>query len=535
MITRLLINGNIHTLSAELPHATCLALMGERIVAVGGPEVRSLASAKTQIDDLKGATVIPGLTDAHIHWEWTSLSLKRVSLFDLTSKKASVEAVRERVARHQPGEWITGQGWSQGMWEDTGGAFPTAADLDAVAPENPVFLAARSGHATWSNSLALKLAGVTRDTPDPPGGEIGRDALGNLTGILYEEASSLVGDVVPKPTREEIAAQMLEAQELAWRAGLTGLHDFDRPSAFEAMQMLHEKGQLGLRILKQINDPFIHHAQGLRLRFGFGDDWLRIGALKIFADGALGSVTALMIEPYIGEPGNRGMVVTPKERMTELVLEATRMGMPSTIHAIGDQAVRDVLDVYEVARQEEARLGIPRRARRHRIEHVQIIHPDDVHRLADLDIIGSFQPIHATSDYLMADRLWGSRAALSYNPRVQIDRGVRVAFGSDSPVETFDPLAGIHAAVTRRRPDGAPGEEGWYPEARLSVDEAIRGYTQGPAWAAGMEDRLGELREGFLGDLVVLDRDPYKIEPHDLLKVKVLGTMVGGEWRWRGL
>ncbi len=531
-MNHLLVNANVYTLDGAYPRATTILVRDGRIAAVGDDSVRALADRGCPIHDAKGATVVPGMVDAHIHWEWTALNLKRIDLFDVPSRQEAVRRVAEAARRAKPGEWLIGFGWAQGMWPDP--VFPTAADLDAVAPNHPVYLPARSGHATWVNSAALKLAGITDSTANPPGGEIQRDPKGRATGILLEEASSLVGRVVPKPSAEEIAAAMEEAQRLAWRCGLTGLHDYDCTSAFEAFQLLHERGKLGLRVVKNINDPYIHHAHALRLRWGFGDDWLRLGGLKIFADGALGSVTAQMVDPYDGQPQNRGIIVTPKERMLELSLEGSRRGFPSTIHAIGDEAVRHVLDVYTEVRRDEAARGVPRSAMRHRIEHVQLIHPDDEGRLAELDIIGSFQPIHATADYPVADRYWGARSRLGYNARVQLDRGVRVAFGSDSPVEPFEPFKGIHAAVTRRRADGTPGPDGWYPEARLTVDEALRGYTQGPAWAAGMENRLGTIKAGYLADLVLLDRDPYRIDPHDLQKVEALATMVGGEWRFGG-
>jgi len=326
---------------------------------------------------------------------------------------------------------------------------------------------------------------------------------------------------------------MAEAQRKAWAAGLTGIHDFDDPSCLIALQLLRERGELGLRVVKNINDPYIEHAHALGIRWGFGDEWLRIGGLKIFADGALGPRPAAMIAPYEGEPDNTGIVVTDKEQMYEWVSRASAAGLPSTIHAIGDRAVHDVLDVYEAVRQEEAARGIPPQARRHRIEHVQLVHPDDVGRLGELQIIASMQPIHATSDWEMADRYWGARARLGYNARLQQEAGAVLAFGSDAPVEPFDPLMGIYAAVTRRRPDGSPGPDGWYPEQRLDVDTTLRAYTQGPAYAAGLERALGMLAPGFLADLVMLDRDLFALPPDELLTVRVLGTMVGGVWRWR--
>ncbi len=531
-IDRLLINGNIYTLSPAAPHATAVAISRDRIVVVGDDSLRDLAGPHTAVDDLGGKTALPGLTDAHIHWQWTSSALRDINLMDTPSKEDALRRVAERARTSRPGEWLVGRGWAQASWP--GGAFPTAADLDAVAPDNPVYLTARSGHAAWVNSAALREAGIGSGTPDPAGAVIQRDAAGRATGILLEgPAMDLVADLIPRLTADQLADLMEQSQTLAWKSGLTGIHDFDDPDAFEAMELLHEQGRLGLRIVKNINRPFIEHAIRLRLRWGFGDDWLRLGGMKLFADGALGPRTALMIEPYEGEPDNRGVAVLDKEEIYELVSAASRAGFPSTIHAIGDKAVHDVLDVYQAVRQEEAGRGVHPTERRHRIEHVQLIHPDDAHRLADLDIIASMQPIHAMSDYPMADRYWGARAQWGYNARGQIDVGARVAFGSDSPVEPFQPLKGIHAAVTRRRADGSPGLDGWFPDARLTIDEAIRGYTQGPAYAAGMEDRLGMIAPGYLADLVLFDQDLYAVPPDDLLGVQVLGTMVGGAWRYR--
>jgi predicted amidohydrolase YtcJ len=343
----------------------------------------------------------------------------------------------------------------------------------------------------------------------------------------------MVWSKIPHPTPEQVAPWMAEAQTLAWQAGLTGIHDYDNPGCLVALQMLRERGELGLRVVKQINVPWIEHAHELGIHSGFGDEWLRFGSLKIFADGALGPRTALMVEPYEGEPDNTGITVTDKEEMYELVSRASAAGMSSAVHAIGDKAVHDVLDVYQTVRQEEAARGVPRRQRRHRIEHVQLIHPDDAHRLGELDIIASMQPIHATSDWEMAERYWGPRARWSYNWRAQIEAGARLAFGSDAPVEPFAPLKGIFAAVTRRRPDGAPGPEGWYPEGRLDMQTALLGFTQGPAYAAGMENDLGQIAPGFLADLIVLDRDLFTIAPNEILSTQVLGTLIGGEWKHR--
>jgi predicted amidohydrolase YtcJ len=533
MIDRILFNARIYTLNPAQPRVSALAIHRDRIVAVGDDDaIRALADSNTRLDNAGGRPVIPGLTDAHIHWDGVAQSLKQVDVFEVLTKAEALRRVAERAAQTPPGDWIVGRGWTQALWPDR--AFPTAAALDSVAPQHPVYLGAKSGHAAWVNSAALRLAGITASTTDPAGGSFQRDASGQPTGILLEDPAMLmVWSKVPHPTPEQVAPWMAEAQTLAWQAGLTGIHDYDNPDCLVTLQLLRERGELGLRVVKQINVPWIEHAHELGIHSGFGDEWLRFGSLKIFADGALGPRTALMIEPYEGEPDNTGITVTDKEEMVELISRASAAGMSSAVHAIGDKAVHDVLDVYQAVRQEEAARGIPRSARRHRIEHVQLIHPDDAHRLGELGIIASMQPIHATSDWEMADRYWGARARWSYNWRVQIEAGARLVFGSDAPVEPFEPLKGIFAAVTRRRPDGVPGPDGWYPDGRLDMQTALLGFTQGPAYAAGMEHDLGQLAPGFLADLLVLDRDLFTIAPDEILDTQVLGTLIGGDWRFR--
>jgi len=533
MTDRILYNGNIITHDPKHPRVTALAISGGRVVAAGfDADILELATRHTVRENLRGETVVPGLTDAHIHFSWTARTLREVDVFEAPSKQVIIARVAERAAQLPPDTWIIGQGWTQEAWEDK--RFPTAQELDAATTQHPVYLRSKSVHSFWVNSRALEIVGINADTPDPEGGRIGRYPDGRPDGMLYENAARLVTPFIPSPSTEEIADMMAEAQKLALAAGLTGLHDFDGPDCLRALQVLKEREQLHMRVVKNINHEWIDHAQTLGIRWGFGDDWLRIGHLKMFADGALGPRTALMIEPYRGEPNNYGVRVMPKAEMQAYVSTASRFGIPSAIHAIGDQAVRDVLDIYEAVRREETARGETHVMRRHRIEHVQVIHPDDIPRMRALSIIASMQPLHATSDYQMSDAYWGARSEYAYNARVQIDQGIVTAFGSDSPVEPFDPLRGIHAAVTRQRPDGSP-QGGWYPHLRLSVDEAVRGYTVGAAYAAGMETRLGRLAAGYWADLVVLDHDIYKIEAESLLETQVLATMVGGEWRFGGV
>ena len=507
-----------------------LAISYGRLVALGNDDdIQRLSDSRTVAVNLDGKTVLPGLTDAHLHWEAQSRALKSVNVFEVSSKALALERVAERVNSTAAGQWITGQGWAQDLWHDR--AFPRKADLDAVAPNNPVFLEAKSGHAGWVNSAALAVAGISNTSPDPAGGHIMRDDAGTASGILLETAMDVVRDHIPNPTPEQLADMMVDAQALALRSGITMIHDFDEPSCLVALQILRERGDLALRVVKQINQRWLDAALDSGMRRNFGDDGIRIGALKLFADGALGPKTALMFEAYEGEPGNYGMTVVDKEEMVELVSRASKFGLPSSIHAIGDKAVHDVLDVFESVRLEEAARAEPVSSRRHRIEHVQIIHPQDVGRLARLNIIASMQPIHATSDMATADRYWGARNKYAYNPRLQLDHGARIAFGSDAPVEPFDPFLGIHAAITRER-NGQPAG-GWYPEAKIGLHESLLAFTQGPAYAAEMEDRLGKLCEGYLADLVVLDRDITEVEPNEIPELNVLGAMVDGSWRYR--
>jgi hypothetical protein len=524
----ILYNATIHTIDPAMPTAQSLAIRDNTIVALGSNEyVRDLLPAAETID-LQGRCVIPGLIDAHLHWEWTSLGLKNINCETPTLEEL-LDRVEARVRITPPGNWIRGHGWNQNVW---GGKFPTKDDLDRVAPNQTVYLTAKSGHAGWANSIALKLANVTSSTPNPEHGEIARDEHGEPTGVFFEDAMDLISKKIPQASAQEVANAMRDAIPHAHRVGLTGVHDFDGARALQAWQILKENEQLNLRVSKTIPVTLLDHAIALGLRSGFGDNWLRINGVKTFADGALGPRTALMIDPYVGEPDNRGISVTDKEEMFENVRKASAAGLSSTIHAIGDKANHDVLDVYESVRKEEAQRGDSRL--RHRIEHVQLLHPDDFKRLGQLNVIASMQPIHATSDMLLAETYWGhERSAGGYTWCTQLNAGAKLAFGSDAPVESFDPLQGIHAAVTRRRADGSPDLDGWFPEQKLSVTEAVHGFTLGAAYASYEEKIKGSLTAGKLADLVVLDQDMFSIEPMEILNTKVEATMIDGKFVWR--
>jgi predicted amidohydrolase YtcJ len=524
-----LYNARIYTLDSALPIATALAIQDGQIAAIGS-EDDIPARLKRQPLNLKGQVVLPGLTDAHIHLEHYSLGLQKVDC-ETATRQECLERVAERARLTPPGEWILGHGWNQNLWPE---GFGSAADLDGVAPNHPVYLTAKSLHAAWANTAALRRANISSISPDPTGGRFVRDASGNPNGILFESAMEAVSDAIPAPSEEQLAQAIRMAQPFLWSMGITGAHDFDRRRCFAALQILHQRGELRLRVLKSIPLEDLPHAAALGLRSGLGDDWLRVGGVKLFADGALGPQTAAMLQPYQGDPQNRGMLLMDAEEIFEHGRQAVENGLPLAVHAIGDRANHEVLDAFSQLRRLEEEIHAVSAETgwrlRHRIEHVQVIHADDAARLAQLGVVASMQPIHATSDMLMADRFWGERAALSYAWKTQLDFGAILAFGSDAPVESPNPFWGLHSAVTRRRADGSPGLQGWYPEQRLSLEQALHGFTTGAAYVAGWEDRLGRLAPGYLADLILLESDPFECPPQELHTLKPSGTMVGGEW-----
>jgi predicted amidohydrolase YtcJ len=535
---KLLYNAYIYTQNPPQPAESAILIDRERIVAVGEANNLLPQYPNAEKQDMHGRVILPGLTDAHLHLKHYSLSLQKIDC-ETDTREECLRRVEKRVKKTKPGEWILGHGWNQNVWNSPRPSgeglgvrgWPSASELDAIAPNNPVYLTAKSLHASWANTAALKLANITAQTPDPQNGQIQRAANGAATGILLETAMELVGNAIPEQTIGEIAEAIEKAQIILWKMGLTGVHDFDRRDSFMALQQLHARGKLKLRVLKNLPVELLDQAYELGLRAGFGDDWLRIGSVKVFMDGALGPHTAAMFQPYIGEGENRGILNMDGEELFEHGRKAARVGLGMTVHAIGDRANHEVLNAYEQLRSYEKENDLP--ALRHRIEHVQVLHPDDIARLGKLNIIASMQPIHATSDMLMADAFWGGRSQYAYAMRTQLDRGARLALGSDAPVESPNPFWGLHAAVTRRRADGSPSADGWYPEQKLTMAEAVEGYTLGPAYAAGMEDRLGRLAPNHLADLIVLEKDPFTCEPDELLSMQSSATMVGGEWVWQ--
>ena len=521
-------NARIHTLNAQCPQAEALAIENDRILHIGSNEdVLALTRPGSKIENMDGRTILPGLTDAHLHLDYYAFSLQKIDC-ETETKADCLRRVAERARNTPAGHWILGHGWNHNQWPEGIG---TAEELDAAAPNHPVYLTSKSLHHSWVNNAALQAAGIDNKTPNPENGSIGRNASGKADGILFESAVNLIENIIPKPGPADIESALLEAQQVLWQYGLTGVHDFDQRRCFTALQNLQEQDQLRLRVIKSIPHELLDAAVELGLRSGFGGKYLRIGSLKLFTDGALGPHTAAMFDPYEDETDNRGMLFMDREELLQIGIKAAKNGISLAVHAIGDAANHEILEAYAALRQMEKQEHLPHL--RHRIEHVQCLHPADQPRLAALNIIASMQPLHTTSDMYTADRYWGKRAANAYVFQSLLSHGTHMVFGSDCPVESPNPFLGIHAAVTRQRPDGSPGPQGWYPDQRLTLEQALRGYTNGAALAAGWQHQTGKLAPGFLADLIVLDNDPYSLPPQLLRTLRPAATMVGAEWVWQ--
>ncbi len=518
--------GTIYTVNPAQPTAEAVAVRGGRIVRVGRRhDVEPLLGPDTERLDLHGATVVPGLADAHGHVLGLGTALDQLDLVDTPDLAHVLSLVESRVRSAAPGAWVIGRGWDQNDWPTT--SWPTRADLDRVAPDNPVFLTRIDGHAAWVNSRALALAGVTAATPDPPGGRLIRDDRGAPTGLLIDNAKPLVADRIPPPSAAEIESRILAADRLFGRVGLTMVHDPGVPLATTAAyERLHAGGRLATRLYVMIDSA----PETTSVWFARGplidpEDRLTIRAVKMYADGALGSRGAALLEDYSDEPGNRGLLVTPPDRLESITRAAARAGFQPCTHAIGDRANRLMLDIYERVERE-----VPSaRALRPRIEHAQILDRTDIPRFAALGVIASMQPTHCTSDMPWAPaRLGNARIEEGgYVWQTLLRSGARLAAGSDFPVERPDPLPGIYAAVTRQDRNGQP-PGGWAPDQRLTRDEALHAFTLDAAFAAHVERDLGSIEPGKFADFVVLSRDIMTVPPREILETRVLRTIIGG-------
>lgn len=511
-------NARIWTGDDASPWADAACIRDGRFVFAGRERDATLPSGARRID-ARGRLVLPGFTDAHAHLLSTGFAMRSVDLKGVLSVDEAARLVGERAAATAAGGWILGAGWDQHLWPAA--AFPHRGALDAVAPEHPVVLNHTSGHCIWVNNAALRAAGITRDTPAPYGGAIDLDESGEPSGILRETASKLIADVMPRPSPAERIEAMRDAIAHAHSLGVTCAHAMDvGRGEYQALLALRDSRRLHLRVRPYLTAERLSEWFARAVRTGDGDEAMRIGGVKFFADGALGSMTAWMREPCEGS-SDTGLALQRPEQLEEMVRRCLQRGLAPAIHAIGDAANSAVLDMID--RTKRIAPELPRR-----IEHAQLLSEDDVPRFAALGVSASMQPIHATQDMAKVDRFWGARGRWSYVFGSLAAAGANLAFGSDTPVETMNPLAGIHAAVTRRNAAGDP-TGGWYSEQCLSIDLALRAYTRGAAIATHEEAALGRIATGSHADFVVLSQDLFALDdPMRMLEARVDLTCVGG-------
>jgi len=508
----------------KLQHFDALLVDDGKVVATGSDATLAKRAGDAKVVDGHGKTLLPGLIDAHGHVLELGYALTQADLTGTQSLGEALARIKTYAAAHPDARWITGGGWNQEIWKL--GRFPTAKELDAVVADRPVWLSRVDGHAAWANSAAMKLAGITRDTKDPPGGRIERDAQGNPTGVFVDGATALIH--APEPTDRERAAALDTALAEMARVGLTGVDDagIDLPN-YRLYKQYADAHKLTARIYAMVRDTGeafdTISAEGPL--DGYGNGFLTVHAVKLFADGALGSRGAAMLAPYSDDPHNRGLLFMSPATMVSKIEKAFAKGYQVNIHAIGDAANHEVLDSFAAA----YKVHPEAKAFRNRVEHAQIVTLKDIPRFVPLQLIASMQPTHATSDMNMAeDRIGRERLAGAYAWQRFLKQGTVVAFGSDFPVESPNPFFGLHAAVTRQNHQNQP-PGGWYPGQKMSLEQAFRAFTLSAAYAGHAEKTQGTLEPGKYADFILVDQDIFTINPQAIWKTKVLGTWVGGK------
>ena len=513
-------NAKIWTGNSAQPFAEAMAVSGDTIVAVGNKRsAMKYRGATSTVLDMDGRFITPGFIDSHVHFLQGGANLASVQLRDADTPEMFIDRIKSYASGLTPGAWILGGDWDGKGWE----SLPDKEWIDSITPDNPVFISRLDGHMALANSLAMKMAGVNRSIKDVDGGTIGRDSEGNLTGIFKDNAMDLISRVIPPETDEEVDRALLAATNYFASNGVTSVDGVDAGAYADGLARLHSNGWLKTRVYamspisrwKQLADKI--------KKEGKGDKWISIGGVKGFVDGSLGSHTAAFLEPYTDLTTDSGLFVNSSEDLYNWVLKSDSAGIQVSIHAIGDRAIRFLLDTYEMVEKENGD-----RDRRFRIEHSQHIAPSDIERYARLNVIASMQPYHAIDDGRWAEPLIGpERMKTTYAFRSLLDTGAIVAFGSDWPVAPATPLEGIYAAVTRRTLDDK-NPDGWVPEQKITVEEALKAYTSDAAYASFEEDIKGTLEPGKLADFVVLDHDITTVDPVDIRDIKVLQTYVGG-------
>ena len=521
----ILINANIFTLDKDTPRAEALIISEGKIIFIGNSkEALRHRNPNSELIDLKGNTVIPGLVDAHAHFFGFGEMLGKLDLRETNSLEEILELVKNAKAKIKKGDWIIGRGWDQNKWEKKD--FPDNAKLNKITPENPVYLTRVDGHAALVNRMALEKALINKETKTPSGGKIVRSASGEPTGLLVDNAITLIDNTVPPLTVSQIKEAILRAQESCLKVGLTEVHDAGiDEKTFDAYMELGREGKLKMKIYAMVDYSSDFYEKALKLgpQTSLFNGKFTLRTVKLYADGALGSRGALLSDPYSDDPKNSGLLLTPIEKMKKVVKESTLRGFQVATHAIGDRANKLIIDIYEEVSKE-----LKPKDPRFRVEHVQVIQPSDIKRMKNFNFIASMQPTHCTSDMpWAASRLGNDRIKWGYTWKSILNDDVHLAFGSDFPVESNDPLLGIYAAVTRQDKSGNP-KGGFYPEEKLSIYEAVEGFTKGAAYASFQENFKGTIKVGYAADLTVLSKDIFKISPQEILDTKVVLTIVDG-------
>jgi hypothetical protein len=534
----ILLDGNICTLDRQKSQAEAIAVKAGRITAVGDNDaIDALADPQTERVVLDGRLTIPGLMDSHFHFYDWAMGRQQLDLARVNSLDELLDQVTQSAAKLPPEKWILGQGWNESDWPEH--IMPRRDHLDAVAPAHPVALWRCDLHLVAVNSRALELAGIDATTPDPPDGVIEKDTFGQPTGILRELAPNLVKAVIPAPAADEVVAAMQGGIAHLHTLGLTGLHDvrlmggLEGAPALKAWQLINEKNKLDLRCWVSLAGERLEEAIALGLRTGLGDERVHIGHLKYFADGGMGARTAWVLEPYLD--AECGMPLGSMDELAKQIAAAERAGLAVMVHAIGDRANREVITVLEqlaeLRSKAKERSFMPPPLP-HRIEHTQMIRSEDIRRLAKLKVAACVQPHNMILDINMIDESVGPLGRHTYAYKEMIDAGIPVLLSSDAPVCDPSPLVGIHAAVTRQRRDGTPAG-GWYPEQRISVTDALRGYTTVPAAFYGQDRNMGSLTPGKWADMIVLDRDIFEVDPMEIADAQVEMTVFDGRVVYR--
>jgi len=512
-------SGNIYTQNPKYPFCQAVAFAGGRIVWMGSnDDLYKLPPEKFEIIDLHGKTVLPSFCDAHVHFVFWALSLTRLDLDGCKSYNEVLNRIKKASKSLKKNEWLIGKGWRRDQW--TRDVWPHKRDLDMIVPNNPVALLSKDEHLTWTNTAGLKKTKISTNTPNPSGGEISRDEHGELTGILKETASHQFFDNVPKPVGSKAFMAVQQAQELAHSLGITSVGCFDGISGFSTLQQYHQKHGLKLRVSQYIPSKHSDELISTGIRSGFGDRFLKIQGVKFFADGALGSQTALMFNPYRGSKDKLGIAQNDADELAYGVEKCVRGGLNVAIHAIGDKANRNALDAIINAS------GRKKTGFRHRIEHCQLLRKSDIPLFGKHNIICSVQPSHLISDIDLVKKYWGQRGRHAYAFNTMQDKGAVLSFGSDGPIEKPNPIYDIYCAVERKRP---ADNTRFYPVEKISVDDAVRAHTWGGAYAAGTENEYGSITIGNYADIVILDQDIYKIAPEKILDTKIVATLLEGE------